>query len=307
MAISGQAVRPNSPTIRTRMNIEYLESFVKVVEYRSMAEAARRLGITAGAVAARIRSLEGELAAVLIQRSGHTVKPTEAGMRIYEQSRSLIQQARDLQAVASTGLLAGELKVGVFPSALTTYLPVLMERFCRSYPTLPVYIRFGISGDLCRYVHEGRLDAAIVIEPPFAIQKNCGWRTLHEETLTVIAHPDLAGRDAHDLLLNEPFIRYDRASFSGKLVDRYLKDNRILPRQRLEVDSLLTIVSLVERGLGVALVPDSLSIGGQASDIIKIAMPQRTPIRRIGMIWGLQGPRTAIADALVRHAEAAFT
>lgn len=289
------------------MNIENLESFVKVVECRSMAEAARRLGLTPGAVAARIRSLEAELAAVLVQRSGHTVKPTEAGMRVFDKAKVLIQQSRDLRAVASTGLLAGELKVGVFPSALTTYLPVLMERFCRGYPTLPVYMRFGISADLCRYVHEGRLDAAIVIEPPFAIQKNCGWRTLHEETLTVIAHPDLAGREAHDLLSNEPFIRYDRASFSGKLVDRYLKDNHILPQQRLEVDSLLTIVALVERGLGVALVPDSLSIGAQANQIVRTSLPERTPIRRIGMIWGLQGPHTAIAEALVRHAEDAFT
>lgn len=288
------------------MNTEYLESFVKVVEYKSIAEAARRLDMTPGAVAARVRSLEEELACALIQRSGQTVKPTEAGMRIYDRAKVLIQNARDLQAVASTGTLAGEFKLGVFPSALTTHLPALLEDFCSAHPQLSTYITYGVSAELCRKVHSGQLDIAIVIEPPFAISKTCEWHTLQEEPLIVIAPPAYAGRDAHDLLLKEPFIRYDRAAHSGKLVDRYLKDNHIVPDQRLEIDSLLTIVSLVERGVGVSLVPDSFSIWYHRTDIVKIPLPQRTPIRRIGMIWGKQGPRIALAEALVQHARKVF-
>lgn len=289
------------------MNTEYLESFVKVVEYKSIAEAARRLNMTPGAVAARVRTLEEELTCALIQRSGQTVKPTEAGLRVYERAKVLIQNARDLQAVASTGTLAGEFKIGVFPSALTTHLPVVLEGFCSAHSELSLYIAYGVSAELCRKVHEGQLDVAIVIEPPFAINKTCEWLTLQEEPLIVIAPPAHAGRDAHDLLLNEPFIRYDRAAHSGKLVDRYLKDNHIVPNQRIEIDSLLTIVSLVERGVGVSLVPDSFSIWYHKTGIVKIPMPQRTPIRRIGMIWDKQGPRIALAQALVEHARQVFS
>ena len=288
------------------MNTEYLESFVKVIECKSLAEAARRLHITPGAVAARLRILETELSTVLIQRSGHTVKPTEAGMRIYDRAKELIQNARDLQAVASTGTLEGEFMLGVFPSALTTHLPVLLEQFCHIHPELSTYIAYDVSAELCRKVHMGQLDIAIVIEPPFAIHKNCGWHTLQEEPLLVIAPAALAGRDAHELLLNEPFIRYDRAAHSGKLVDRYLKDNYIIPKQRLEIDSLLTIVSLVERGVGISLVPDSFSIWYKARALVKIPLPERTPIRRIGLIWDKQGPRAALAQALVEHAITVF-
>ncbi len=59
----------------------------------------------------------------------------------------------------------------------------------------------------------------------------------------------------------QPFIRYDRSVLGGQLADRYLRDHRIVPHQRLEMDSLLGVAALVEqRDLGVALLPDWSSL-----------------------------------------------
>ncbi len=290
------------------MNTEYLESFVQVIDCKSLAEAARRLHITPGAVAARIRMLEGEMGASLIQRSGSTVQPTEAGLRIYNRAQTLIRDARDLQACAASGTPEGELRLGVFYSALTTHLPALLEEFClRLQPDLPILIEYDPSAQLCSRVHSGDLDLALVIEPPFTLQKNCGWHTLQEEPLTVIAPLGMEGRDGHALLRDEPFIRYHRKAFSGQLVDRYLKDNNLFPPQRLEIDSLLTIMALVERGVGVSLVPDSFSIAYREHKLIKVPLPERTPVRRIGMIWNKQGPRLALAQELINHAVHVFS
>jgi DNA-binding transcriptional LysR family regulator len=289
------------------MNTDYLESFIRVIEFSSLAEAARRLNITPGAVAARIRILENDLGTSLIQRSGQTVKPTEAGLRIYHRAQALLQDARDLQASAAGGSPEGELRLGVFYSALTTHLPVLLENFCtRLRPDQPILIDYGPSAELCSRVHNGKLDLALVIEPPFTLHKNCGWQTVQEEPLTLIAPLGMEGRDAHELVKTEPFIRYHRKAFSGQLVDRYLKDNNLFPRQRLEIDSLLTIVSLVERGMGVAVVPDSFSIDYRKHQLVKLPLPERTPIRRIGMIWDKHGPRLAIAQLLVEQATQVF-
>ncbi|NYT82162.1 LysR family transcriptional regulator [Alcaligenaceae bacterium] len=289
------------------MNTEYLESFVLVVQYSSIAEAGRRLNMTPGAVAARIRILEAELGTSLIQRSGQAIKPTEAGLRIYDRAQTLLQDARDLQALAGGGASSGELRLGVFYSALTTHLPVLLEDFCtRIHPEQPILIEYGPSAELCGRVHNGQLDIALVIEPPFALHKNCGWQVVQNEPLIVIAPRSMAGRDAHDLIKNEPFIRYHRNAFSGQLVDRYLKDSNLFPRQRLEIDSLLTIVSLVERGMGVAIVPDSFSIDYREHQLIKVPLPLRTPIRRIGMIWDTHGPRLSLAQLLVEQAVQIF-
>jgi DNA-binding transcriptional LysR family regulator len=288
------------------MNTEYLESFVRVVECNSLAEAARRLHLTPGAVAARIRVLEEELGVNLIQRSGPTVKVTEAGLRIYSRALDLMQDERDLKAMAATGSIQGEVQLGVFPSALTTHLPALLEKFCVKHPEISVQVQYDPSDVLCGKVHAGLLDAALVIEPSFTIPKNCDSLTLEEEPLVVIAPLSYEGREAHELLINEPFIRYHRRSPSGKLVDRYLKDHYIHPRQRIEIDSLLSIVALVERGIGVSLVPDSFSISYKERSLIKLSMPDRTPVRNIGIVWNRQSPRLALLMELVEHARQVF-
>jgi DNA-binding transcriptional LysR family regulator len=60
------------------MDTKFLDSFVTVVDHGSIAEAARRLNLTPGAVAQRVRALEEEIGAALLIRSGRTVRPTEA-------------------------------------------------------------------------------------------------------------------------------------------------------------------------------------------------------------------------------------
>src|SRR5690606_6848886 len=288
------------------MNTEYLESFTRVVECHSLAEAARRLGLTPGAVSARIRILEEELGVPLIQRSGQTVKPTEAGLRIYDRARELLQSARDLKAVAATGSIQGEIQLGVFLSGLTTHLPALLDPFCSRHPEISVQVQYDPSDALCGKVHAGQLDAALIIEPSFAIPKNCEVLTLQEESLVVIAPLSYEGGEAHDLLTTAPFIRYHRSSPSGKLVDRYLKDHKLHPRQRIEIDSLLTIVALVERGIGVSLVPDSFSISYSDRLLIKLPVPGRTPLRKISMVWNKHSPRLAIIRELVDQAQRVF-
>lgn len=288
------------------MNTDYLESFARVVQCHSLAEAARRLHITPGAVAARIRILEEELGVSLIQRSGQTVKPTEAGLRIYDRALEMLQNERDLKAIAATGSIQGEIQLGVFLSGLTTHLPALLEPFCLRHPEVSVQVQYDPSDALCGKVHAGQLDAALLIEPAFALPKNCEVVTLQKEELVVIAPLSYAGGDAHDLLSSEPFIRYHRNSPSGKLVDRYLKDHAIHPRQRIEIDSLLTIVALVERGIGVSLVPDSFSISYDDRRLIKLPVPGRTPLRKISFVWNRHSPRLTLLMDMVKLARRVF-
>ena len=79
------------------METSYLHSFLLVVETGSMAEAARRLNITAAAVAQQIRILEREFDAPLLARAGRTVLPTPAGHRL-SQSAPLLLRELELQA-----------------------------------------------------------------------------------------------------------------------------------------------------------------------------------------------------------------
>ncbi|MBY2907709.1 LysR substrate-binding domain-containing protein [Rhizobium leguminosarum] len=60
----------------------------------------------------------------------------------------------------------------------------------------------------------------------------------------------------HELLKTQPFIRYDRTLWSGQLADEYLRTTGIQPKELMELDGLEAIAVLVDRGLGVSLVPN---------------------------------------------------
>ncbi|MGX9936467.1 LysR family transcriptional regulator [Advenella kashmirensis] len=292
------------------METNYLETFVKTLDCASISDAARYLGITPGAVSARIRALEEELGQPLIRRSGHTVRPTEHGLLICDKARQMIQDSRDMTAMVKNGNVLGELRLGSFFSGLTTHLPRLLEKTYEHHPDVSIFVSYAPSVELCHQVHSGTLDIALAIEPQFAIYKNCSWLKIQDEPLTLIVPPKYATtkstENAHNILRTSPFIRYARSSYSGQLVDRYLKDHRIVPNQRLEIDSLLTIASLVARGVGVALVPDSFSLESLGKSIQKVPLPGRTQIRKIGMIWSNQSPRVTISKSIAMYARNLF-
>ncbi len=289
------------------MNIEFLSSFVTVVDAGSLAEAARQLNLSANAVAARLRALEEELGATLIQRAGRSVRPTDAGAKILERARSVLRDVRDLRAIAGASTLPGELRLGVFATALIDMVPALLQRLYHVHPELSVFVRPGPSVESCHRVAAGELDAALVVEPQFALPKNCQWVPLTRERLVVIGSGAMAGRDAAELLANEPFIRYDRVSLGGQLADRYLRDQGIRPRQRLEIDNLFAIAALVSRGLGVSLLPDSRALSTFGLDLVRLDLPGGdVPSRQIGLVRSLQGPCAPLTLELVRQAQAVF-
>lgn len=289
------------------MDLRYLQSFVTVVEFGSLAEAARRLDLTPAAIAARVRALEEDLGTALVKRAGRSVKPTEAGVKILDHARAVLRDIRDLRAVAADGQALGELRLGVFVSAMTSILPPVLKGLYDKHPELNVFIATSSSVELCRQVSSGALDAAIVVEPQFALGKNCEWRALVEEPLVVVAPAALAGsRDAHELLRSQPFIRYDRSVLGGQLADRYLRDQGIRPQQRLELDGLMAVAALVAQGLGVALLPDWKPMWNSGMAIARIELPERAPVRRVGLVWAQHGPRAALAEAFLLQAQAVF-
>ena len=285
------------------MDIRFLQSFVIVVDSGSIAEAARRLDLTPAAVATRLKSLEEVLGTALVRRAGRTVKPTEAGLKILEHARRVLRDVRDLHAVANDDVPLGELRLGASSSALTGLLPPVLRRLYERHPKLALYIEPGTSSNLYHSVTTGALDAAVIVEPQFTLPKACEWRVLVEEPLCVLAPRALAGRDPLRVLATEPFIRYDRSMWGGRLADRYLRERQIRPHERIEIDALSAIAVLVHQGLGVSLLPDWTPPWPEGLEIVRLRLPPPIPVRRMGLVWTAQGPRAAVARALLQEAQ----
>lgn len=264
-----------------------------------MAEAARRLNITPTALAQRIRALEDEFHVRLIERSGRTVGLTEGGVRLLARARRFQKDVRELKAAASEKLFAGDMRLGTIATALTGLLPAMLAEVARNYPDLEMYIAADVSRALYHRVVSGELDAALIIEPQFSIPKSLVWRVLRSEPLVVLAPKRLAHLSPLSLLATQPLIRYDRNNWGGWLADRYLQQHGINPDDRIELDTLDAIALLVERGLGVSLVPDWPRAWPLPANVAMLSLPGEVPHRRLGLLWPSNSPYSRLLEEMV--------
>jgi DNA-binding transcriptional LysR family regulator len=280
------------------VDIRFLESFVAVVDCGSIAEAARRLNITAAALAQRLDRLEQDIGHPLVARVGRVVRPTASGLAIVEAARALLERAQDLRAIAAEDQPAGLLRLGAMGTAMTGLLPPVLARLRARHPAIAYFVRPGSSSDLWQATLAGELDAALIVRPPFALPKSIGWRALREEPLCLIAPIDLPGDDPHCLIAAHPFIRYDRRQWGGALVDAYLARHSLRVQDWLELDAPDAIAAMVSAGLGVAVLPDWAPPWPEGLRLRRLAL-RPGHARVCGVVWNAARARSAAIRAFV--------
>src|SRR5690606_3893116 len=222
------------------------------------------------------------------------------GIQLLGAARNVLADMQELKTAATEGCGMQEYRFGTFISALTTMLPPLLEVVYKRHPALRMFIDPGFSPEHCRKVVDGKLDGALVVEHQFARPKGCEWAPVMEEPLVVVAPLALADSDPLELLRTQPFIRYDRRVWGGRLAERYLREQNIRPHERIEIDGSTAIAALGSQGLGVSLLPDWAPMWRPKERMARIALPGTPPARRVGMVWQSRGPKAAISrDILV--------
>jgi DNA-binding transcriptional LysR family regulator len=285
------------------METAYLATFMAVLESGSMSEAARRLNLTATAIAQQMRVLERELGAPLLKRAGRTVRPTEAGHRLAERAQPLLAELAGLRSAVGEQAGALELTVGATNTMLHGLLPMVLDALVSEHPAARIVVRPGLTAELYDQVLRRQLDVALCLHPPFVLPKTLHWVLLREERLVVIAPQSMAHRDPHELLRSEPLIRYDRRLGGGQAAERYMRRAGIVPRERFEISSLAAIAMLVGRGVGVSIAPDATTAWWSALPVARLALPQAAEARRFGMVWPRASPRTRAIEVLAAHAQ----
>lgn len=280
------------------MDTRFLQTLLAVVETGSLTRSARSLNVTPSAVLQRIKTLESEIGAPLIHRSGSAMVPTAVCAAVLKEARTAVHAVNDIKAAAAGRLDIGLLRVGVINTVLTGLMPAVMLALRQDRPGMELYLLPGASSDLYTKLGDGELDAAIIVKPIFAIPKTMEWLPIREEPLLLITPQGLGADDPTAVLGSEPFIRYDRHHWGGRGVDQYLRAKRIFPRERHELDSLEAITVLVSRGLGVALIPDWLPPWPQGVAVRKIPILD-APARSIGLIWPKVSRREPLIKAFV--------
>jgi DNA-binding transcriptional LysR family regulator len=287
------------------MDTRFLESFIAVAELGSIAAAARKLDLTASAVSQRISALEMEMNIELVSRSGRTVVPTPPGAALLPEAKRVLQAIANLRLLGAEGAIWGDLKIGVFTTALTGLLPAILEKLFSDLPNVDFFIVRASSVDLYPQVVEGSVDVAFMLKPNFALPKSLKWIPLRSEPLIAITPASVKETDIRKLLTDYKFIRYDRNNWGGRLANRFLEDHGLRPSDRLESDSLEAITVMVSRGLGISIIPDWAPPWPEGVRVNKIVLHAGEYARELGLLWPRASPKIAIIESLVRHSIAA--
>jgi DNA-binding transcriptional LysR family regulator len=108
------------------------------------------------------------------------------------------------------------------------------------------------------------------------------------------------------LLATQPLIRYDRNQWGGRQADEYLRARGIVPRERFELNALNAIAVMVDRGLGVSLVPDWARPWPEGLQLARLPLPNATVPRRIGIVWSRSSVRVRLVTVLLQESRKAM-
>jgi len=264
--------------------IKELKTLVAVAREGTFAAAGHRIGLTQAAVSAQIQRLEAELGFEIFDRKGRSAHLNRMGHQILLQAQELLRLYDNLGS-ATVGLPASTLvNIGAIASVQRSYLPDALARFHQQCPQCRTRVIPGLSMELVNLVDAGEIDMAVIIRPPFSLQSDLRWTTLALEPYRLIVPRDVPGEDWSELLCSHPFVRYDRSSFGGRQVDRFLRQMHFTVREVCELDELEAIIKLVENGVGVALVPQTVSHRQWPAGIRVLDLGPHTFHRDIGLV-----------------------
>ena len=235
------------------MDIRFLRSLMAVIDSGSIAAAARSEQLTAAAVSQRIKALENTLGCALLTRSGHSAKPTDDCLRILPRLQEITRQVEQIRGDLNTTTLTGVLNIGVISSVLSGLLPRCIKYLALHAPNVLLKITPGCSEELYQKILEKKIDLAIVVTPNFNLPKVVRYQYLLTEPLVLIsahAQPCIA-----DALKQQAYIQYDQHSWGGAITQQYLRDNQLAVNLLCEIDSLESIVLMVEQQMAVSLIP----------------------------------------------------
>jgi DNA-binding transcriptional LysR family regulator len=235
-----------------------VEGFLEVARRGSVSRAAEALFITQPTLTARLQGLERELGTALFLRTPHGMRLTDAGrawIPFAERALRALVDGRDaLEQVITAS--AGHLMVAAAPAVSTYILPDLLERFVAAHPRVVVSVRTGHSEDVVDLVlrDEVQLGLGRAIRHP-----DLELRPFHTEDLVLVCAPDHPFTQLSSVTMPqvaaEKLIMFDRTSSYYEITQSAFLSAGVSLRGLMELDSIEAAKKMVERDLGVALLP----------------------------------------------------
>lgn len=266
------------PALPSLRQLGYL---VALAQHLNFTRAAAACFVTQSTLSAGLKELEATLGASLVERDRQTVLMTPLGLEVAARARRLLAAAEDLAALAAAAAepMSGELRLGAIPTIAPFLLPRILPALRAKFPKLKLLLREDVSANLLQRLAAGQLDFALLALPFDTGDMQV--RRLFDDEFWLVGRED------------DPALKSKRSTVAAPAAEKLvlLEEGHCLREHTLaactrseasnpsgvEATSLLTLVQMVESGIGLALIPEIALSGGLLSGTRLVARPLTPP------------------------------
>jgi len=264
-----------------------IEAFLEVARRQNLSRAAEALFVSQPTLTARLQGLEAALGEQLFVRTRRGMRLTEAGdtfLPYAEHAMRALADGRERLSELRRGM-AGRLVLGAPPTVSTYVLPALLARFSADHPAVRLAVKTGTSEEILELVLHDQVQLGIIRA---LANPEIESVPLYTDTLVLIAGPEhrlarsRAGGQARLAdLAGEVLVLFGRSSSYLDFTTATFRQAGVLPGSVLELDNIEAAKKMVERGLGVSLVPIStVAAELAAGTLTRIELVDAAPLRR---------------------------
>lgn len=262
-------------------SLRQLGYLVALAQHLNFTRAAAACFVTQSTLSAGLKELEATLGASLVERDRQSVLMTPLGLEVAERARRLLAAAGDLATLAAAAAepMTGTLRLGAIPTLAPFLLPRILPGLRAKYPQLKLLLREDVSANLLQRLADGQLDFALL-----ALPYDTGdmlLRPLFDDEFWLVGREDDAELKSRRARVAAPA--------AEKLVlleeGHCLREHTLAAcsraesanRSGVEATSLLTLVQMVESGIGLALLPEIALNSGLLKGTRLVARPLTPP------------------------------
>lgn len=280
--------------------MEKYKVFLDVVETKSFTNTAINFSYSQSAVSQMIQKLESDFNFQLFHRNRKELKLTNDGESILPYIQSLVKAYNEMENTTKTISkgLDGFVKIGAISSVCCKFLPKVIKSFSEEYPKINIEIIHNKNKVIKEMIRENSIDFGIL-----SLNDSKGFEKtflLQDEICAIIpTNSPLAKKKSVSILdlANDPYILLTDSNHYDFL--KLFYDAQVNPYIKYRVSDEYTILSMIEEGLGITLLPESFFIKSQYNVVIKKLNP--SVYREIGIIYNSEELLSESSKVLIEN------
>jgi len=281
------------------LKLRQLQYFLAAADHLHFTKAAQQLAVTQPTLSHQIAELETHLGTTLFERTGKSVRLTEAGELFQGHAKRAVQQldAGIIALAELEGMLRGNLRIGVIQSFCRNLLPPILGAFLSSYPGIKIRIEEMTAGAIENALAAGLLDLGIAFAP--ASKEETELEPVLQEELVLVVKDTHRWASRKTLkvadLDGQRMILLDTSFSTRKLIDGYLHRGGAKPDVVCETNSIGVMLGAVVESEVLTIIPERAIDLGKLGGLQAVRLRDPKPVRTSALLWPRFGFRTIAA------------